>query len=252
MNKTPIVAIILIGLCAVFGIIMLEHREHAQVTVYTGDQFTIPDSCKHIALIGCTPNPTNYLAEHGNNPDCLKGLRASDFLDAAYVQDSFERTFAICKELGVDHLVIAYLPIYFVRMRPVLGDQFVCFCRMFLTNITADMTSLIKKAAQQAGYAGQATLIIPMDYQLAHVPFEITGKDERIRYLIKQFPVLKNITQSALSTITIINNEQSAEDEMIIAYLKYEYLYDKPIQYLTRSTGKKLFHKGPVLNERGI
>lgn len=167
-----------------------------------------------------------------------------DFLDREYVRDSFVRTFNVCKQQGVDHLIIAYLPIYFVRMRPVLGDQFVASCRMFFSNIMPDMTKLIEEAAWQVGYTGHATLIIPPDYQMARVPHEIADKDERIRYLIKQFPRLRNMKESVLKTITIINNEQSSEDDRLIAYLKYEYLYERPIIYRNCSTGKKQFHKG--------
>ena len=167
-----------------------------------------------------------------------------DFLDREYVRDSFVRTFNVCKEQGVDHLIIAYLPIYFVRMRQVLGGEFVASCRKFLSTITSEMTKLIEDAAQQADYKGQATLIIPPDYQLARVPLDSPDNEDRVRYLIKQFPVLRNMKESSLKLITIINNEQSAEDAMLIAYLKYEYLYEKPITYRTCSTGKKQFHKG--------
>lgn len=78
---------------------------------------------------------------------------------------------------------------------------------------------------------------------MAQIPELITQQNDRIRYLIKQFPTLKNINDSALDTITIINNEQSSEDEMLIAYLKYEYLFEKPIEYHTSSLGKPRFHQ---------
>lgn len=248
MNKIRTISSLLVVIvCALYGA-QLVHSAKEQVTTYTGDHFIIPHECRHIALLGCTPHPTQYLAEHGNNADCLRNISINNFLDIAYVADSFNETFKVCKKQGVDHLIIAYLPIYFMRMRAVLGNQFVTYCRMFFNSIVPEMKQLIKHAAQQTEYTGKITLIIPPDYQLARVPESIENKDDRIRYLIKQFPSFKNITSSALETIIIINNEQSSEDAMLISYLKYEYIFEKPINYITCSTGKKQFHSPNIKN----
>ena len=242
MNKKHIVGACIALMFVISISPLFLKKQYTSLSIYTGDHFFIPDECKHLALIGCTPHPTQYLVDHGNNKELIRNLHIDDFLDIEYVTDSFVRTFEICKEQRVDHLIIAYLPIYFVRMRPILGNTFVSDCRMFLNNIVPEISKLIARALQQTEYQGKATLIVPPDSQLARVPQSIDNKDDRIRYLIKQFPRLKNITGSAIDTITIINNEQSSEDEMLIAYLKYEYLYDKPIKYCTCSTGKKRFH----------
>ncbi len=242
MNKLRILGIVTV-IASIFLVIQLfRHDTQRQITAYTGDQFVIPHECKHIALLGCTPHPTQYLMNHDNKKELIRNLHIQDFLDIEYVTDSFVRTFEICKKEQIDHLVIAYLPIYFVRMRPLLGNSFVANCRMFLNNIVPEMSKLIANAIQQTGYQGTATLIAPPDYQLARVPESVDTIDDRIRYLIKQFPRLENITGSAVDTITIINNEQSSEDEMLIAYLKYEYLFKKPIEYHSASLGKKRFH----------
>src|SRR5271154_6740858 len=106
-------------LLASSAIIFYKYCTHMpRVDAYVGDYFFIPDNCKHIALIGCTPNPTDYLKEHRNTPGILQTVALHDFLDMEYVRDSFDRTFLRCIEHGVEHLVIAYLPIYYVQMRP--------------------------------------------------------------------------------------------------------------------------------------
>lgn len=242
MNRLRAISSLFVAIACALLVAQFVHSAKEQVTIYTGDHFSIPHDCRHIALLGCTPHPTQYLAEHGNNANCLRNMSIDSFLDVAYVTDSFDETFKICKKQGVDHLIIAYLPIYFIRMRTVLGNQFVTCCRIFFDRIIAEMKQLIEHAAQQSEYTGKITVIIPPDYQLARVPESIATKEDRIRYLIKQFPSLKNITNSALETITIVNNEQSSEDEMLISYLKYEYIFEKPITYNTCSIGKKQFH----------
>ena len=214
----------------------------SQIHAYIGDEFRIPEQCKHIALLGCTPHPTNYVKRHANNPELLDSIKLGDFLDLDYLGDSFNRTFMLCKENDIDHLVIAYLPIYYLGMHQLLGDGFVKSCRLFLDRIIKEIVPFIEKEAQKVGYRGQITVIVLPDYQLARVPMDLAGIEDRIRYLIKQFPRLKNISGSGLQTITIINNKESQEDDVIINYLKYEYLYEKPIMYKKLTTGKERFH----------
>jgi hypothetical protein len=215
-----------------------------KIEIYTGDCFCIPQNCKNLALLGCTPNPTNYLKEQTDIANVLQTITLDDFLDIDYLQDSFDQTFALCKEHGVDHLLLAYLPIYYIGMHELLGNQFVSGCRIFLNRIIKNIAPIIEKCSANSGFKGKITLIIPMDYQLARVPLSITGIGERIRYLIKQFPKLKNITESSLETITIINTQESAENDMLINYLQYEYLYEKPVAYKKCNISKERFH-GP-------
>lgn len=212
------------------------------VQVYTGDTFYIPAGCRNLGLLGCTPHPAHYLKEHGNDAQLLETITLSTFLDVDYVRDSFDRTFALCNVHQIDHLLIAYLPIYYIGLKQQLGDQFMSGCRHFFSRIVPEITSLITKSAVAVGYHGGVTLIIPPDYQLALVPQQLADTAERMRYLIKQFPKLNNISQSELQTITIINNKNSDEDDMLVNYFKYEYLYEKPVEYKKCDTGKERFH----------
>lgn len=241
MNKwTPFVALCAI-LCIVILVLFLPQKNN-NIVAYTGNHFFVPHECKHLALLGCTPHPTHYLANHGNDKELIRNLHIADFLDIAYVTDSYVRTFELCKEREIDHLLIAYLPIYFVRMKSMLGDQFVQYSRLYFKRIIPEITELIKKAQEQTDYQGKTTLIMPTDREMAQVPALVAQKDDRTRYLIKQFPKLQNISNSQLSTITIINNANSQEDDMLIAYLKYEYLFEKPLAYHTASLDKERFH----------
>ncbi len=221
-------SILLLGAGALF---IFYNQPAIKVQVYQGDSFRIPSNCKHLALLGCTPHPIHYLKDHGNDVRLLETIALDSFLDVHYVRNSFDQTFTRCKEFAIDHLLIAYLPIYYIGMRSILGDKFIYGCKQFFRQIIPEITELIKESAASIGYDGGITLIIPTNHQLSHVPHQLAEPADRIRYLIKQFPVLKNISQSILQTITIINNKASDEDDMLINYLKYEYLYEKPIVY---------------------
>ncbi len=214
------------------------------VHVYEGDSFRIPKTTKQCALLGCTPNPSQFLKKHNNNAQLLHNLKIDNFLDRDYLIDSFDRTLLICKEQAIDTLIIAYLPIYFIELRQLLGNNFIHECTLFLRNFAKEIVPLITQRAATVGYPGHIMLIIPPDYQLAKIPISPISVDERIAYLIKQFPRITNIAQSSLDTITIINNAANKEDDMLITYLKYEYLFEKPINYKTCSIGKERFHKG--------
>ncbi len=246
MNKLIGISLVVVSL-SILGV-WYSHTP-STVRVYTGDQFDIPADCKHIALLGCTPNPTNYIREQLNNGDLLAHIKLDDFLDIPYLQDSFARTLLLCKEDAIDHLIIAYLPIYYLELRQLLGSHFLEGCRKFLVCIIPQIQVLIAQAIKQVDYTGKVTLIIPTDCQLKHVPYEISGLDERIRYLIKQFPRLQNLSRSNVHSITIINNKESAEDDKIIDYFQYEYLYEKRIAFLKRNTGKERFHAPKIVNK---
>ena len=185
----------------------------SKINIYTGDYFNVPENCKHIALIGCTPHPTNYLKNKDNKFELLHNIKLNDFLDIEYLNDSFQRTFKICSDNKVDHLVIAYLPIYYIGLRQVFGNQFVRSCRVFLYRIIKEIESIIQNTSKSAGFAGNITLILPTDSELAKVPQNIADINERIKYLVKQFPRIENFNQ--LQTMTIINNKKSDEDDKI-------------------------------------
>jgi hypothetical protein len=216
------------------------HRS-PKFTVYTGDYFYIPD-CNNLGLLGCTPHPTEYLKNNNNNAELLKTITIEAFLDIDYLRDSFDRTFALCKDHSIDHLLIAYLPIYFYEMRQLLGDDFLSGCTVFLQRMSQQMPAIIKESSDRMEYQGKITLIIPPLHQLARIA-SIPSTHDRIPYLIKQFPKLLNRSAPSLQTITIINNTESSEDDQLIRYLNYEYLFEKPLGYAKCAIGKPRFHK---------
>lgn len=246
MNKVKLV----LYLSLIIGSIILacmhyQHRISSQrVCVYTGDSFFIPHETKNLALLGCTPHPSAYLARYDNNSKLLSTITLNDFLDKDYLCDSFKRTFTLCKEHHIDHLLIAYLPIYYLAMYKQLGTQFVKNCRTFLDQILKEIPLLIEQIIREVDFKGKVTLIAPPDYQLSRVPSTLENLEERFRYLIKQFPTLKNLSESALEKITIINNKASQEDDALIDYLKYEYLYEKRVIFEKLNIEKERFHEG--------
>lgn len=235
---------ILVGALGVF-IIRLHKADlnTGRVSVHVADHCVIPRGVTHVGLLGCTPHPTNYLK---NNPEGINGLAditIGDLLDVPYVYDSFVRTFTACKQHTIEHLIIAYLPVYYVGMRALCKDRFVSSIKTFLTAIIEDMRSLITKAAHVTNYQGSIVLLLPPSYQLDRVPMEITSLDERCRYLVKQFPKIQNIAESSLAKIIIINNRESPEDDALINYFKYQYLFKKAISFDTVHINKERFHK---------
>ncbi|MFA6066334.1 MAG: hypothetical protein WC707_04115 [Candidatus Babeliaceae bacterium] len=242
MNKILLITIASITLI-LSGVLYKKYinERSKRVLVYTGDQVILTHHAQHVALLGCTPHPTAYLKRNNNNGELLRTLKLEDFLDIEYLKNSFERTFSCCKEQKIDHLIIAYLPVYYVDMRELLGKDFVQYCRVFLNRMAQEMPDIIEKTARASAFTGTTTLVIPPDYQLERVPHYLNGMPERIKYLIKQFPRITN--KAKLETITVINNTQSQEDDMLIDYLQYEYLYEKPITYKKCVTGKDRFHK---------
>ena len=227
----------ILGLLFIFG----NYTADINIYCYTGDSFYIPQKCTNIALLGCTPHPMAYLRKHDDAD--LKNLTLNDFLDRDYLIDSFIKTFLICNERHIDHLIIAYLPIHFVEIRQLLGNQFISQCPIFLNNIAQEVKQIIEKVKKDVGFENEVTLIIPPMHQLARIPNKIDSFEERVRYLIKQFPLLKNISQSSLTTITVINNKSSDEDDKLIDYLKYEYLFEKSLVFEKCAIGKERFHK---------
>ncbi|HEX2977760.1 MAG TPA: hypothetical protein VHO47_01430 [Candidatus Babeliales bacterium] len=220
----------------------LYNAHPERVRIYTAINFEIPKNCKTLGIIGCTPHPTQYLKD---NPHAsFDQISLQEFLDVAYMEDSFYKTFEQCKQQNIDHLLIAYLPIYFVEMKRLKDAHFIKTCRSFFSSIKEEVKELIKKTAKKSNYLGEITLILPAEEQLLKIPAFLENADERIAYLVKQLPSLKNLSSSDLKTVVIINNVECTESEKIIELLKYEYLFERKIEYLSCAIGKERFHKG--------
>jgi hypothetical protein len=225
------------------GCIFYADLPSAKYTVTTAQFLRIYPRATHIALLGCTPHPTAYLRKQGAHLSLLENIRLEDFLDIPYLQDSFHTTFIRCKEQAVDQLIIAYLPIYYMEMRTLLGVEFITGCHLFFKQLAPSIMQLIKMNAEAVGYDGTVTLIFPTDEQLNRVPSALDETEDRYRYLVKQFPRLHNLERSSVNTISIINNQASVEDDELIRYFKYEYLFEKRVAYKKMNIGKERFHK---------
>lgn len=211
-----------------------------EVQVVTRTTFTVVPGYKRVALLGCTPHPTAYLSQ--SNHKEMAHLELKDFLDLAYLKDSFIQVLKICEDQKIDHLLIAYLPAYFVKMRQQLKEQFVKECQIFLHTVAPQIATFIRKLKKELALTVSVTIVVPPRESLEKVPANLSSFEERIRYLIKQFPRLDGIGH--LESILIINNKSSStEDSGIINYFKYEYLFEPPVRYLTSETTKKRFHQ---------
>lgn len=244
MNKVFYGLLVVTAIVFLFVLVRKHAYQQHQVQVYSGDSFVVDPHCKHIALLGCTPHPTTYLKEDKNRQISLENIKIADFLEVDYLLDSFSRTILLCSQEHIDHLVIAYLPVHFIEMRELLGDQFISQCRMFLNRIGAEIKPIIEQTVEALGFKGNISLILPTDYSIERVPEKIGSLDERVRYLIKELPTLKDIANSSLAIISIINNKPSEEDDKLIDYLKYEYLYEiDHIEFRKYAIGKERFHQ---------
>ncbi len=247
MNKKKSILIFFAAIGIFFTYYICQNRykkiiKNNKINVYTGDNFVIPANCKKLAFTGCTPHPSKYLKEKNGGIELLKTITLNDFLDVEYLRDSFDRTFSLCKQHEADHFLLAYLPIYYIEMHPILKEDFMQGCRIFLDRIVDDIVELMQESMDRIGFNKEVTLVIPTDYQIAHVPHELSGMDERVKYLIKELPKFKDISKSSLSSVLLINNIASVEDEKLISLLEYEYLYEKPISFDKSAIDKKPFH----------
>lgn len=237
MRYVTLCILALLGLSAF--IIYRGILRDASVTRSTGTTFAVPQGCKRLALLGCTPHPTEYLS-HKKDPKTMANLTLKDFLDRDDLKDSFTQVLKICEDNKVDHLLIAYLPIYFVSMRKLLQERFVDECEIFLHTIAPQIADVIKTLKKELGISVPVTLVIPSREALEKTPRAIGSSEDRVRYSIKQFPHLDGIDH--LEDILIINNKGSSQNDGIIRYLRYEYLLEPPVSYTTRETSKKRFH----------
>ncbi len=239
MNKYFYLPLILIG---IIGIYVCTHQITERVNVYTGTTFFIPAQVRNLALLGCTPQPSIYL-QNKDNRRFLSSIKLNKLLDIDYLKDSFEQTITLCKHNSVDHLLIAYLPIYFSDIKQSNPETFIDDCTTFLENIAPQIKTLIEEIMKTMDYSIPVTIILPTRKELEKVPSGRMTNKQRIQFLIKQFPQLINLNTSDLRIITIINNKNSDQNEEIINYFEYEYLFNKPIEYSILSTDKEKFHK---------
>ena len=210
------------------------------IVYYTGSTFQVPKGCARLALLGCTPHPTAYLSQKPL-PKRLSELTLEDILDMSYLEDSFSQVLKICKDEKVDHLLIAYLPIYFVKMKQLLKDAFIKEAQGFLKAVAPQIASVISNLKHKLGITLPVTLVLPTQEALERIPTSFVSSEERVQYSIKQFPQIEG--RDKLKEIIIINNKGSSQNEGIIRYLRYEYLYDPPVSYLVRDTQKERFHR---------
>ncbi len=228
----------LIGLLLIIVGLFYYSRIPSEATVLTGSTFTVPTGCKRVALLGCTPHPMVYLSQ--KNPKQMANLMLKDVLDLDDLKDSFSQVLRICEDTKMDHLLIAYLPIYFVKMRQLLKELFVSECHIFLQTIAPQIAKFVRDLKNELGITVPVTLVIPPREALEKVPDQIVSPEQRVQYSIKQFPRLSGIDR--LEEILIINNKSTSQNEGIIRYLQYEYLLEPPVRYTTIETSKERFH----------
>ena len=80
---------IFISIVVSIGLIVLYCTPETTFKVHCSNSFAIPSHCKHLGLLGCTPQPAQYLNEHGNDAKLLENITLDCFLDSNYVRDSF-------------------------------------------------------------------------------------------------------------------------------------------------------------------
>ncbi len=243
MNKIYLCGFLIV-LVTITALSLLNKSHTLSVTCYTGNHIYLKRDDKHVAFLGCTPHPTKYLKELPNHHIAiLNEITLSKIIDIDDLFDSFCKTLFICKNNNVDHLIIAYLPIYFMELKQLLGKNFIQGIQQFFKNIVPSIIMLISQAKIHSRYTGNITLILPPVDQLTLIPEHFNHPATRTAYLAKQFPRIKNIDACPIETITIINNENDAESRELINYFSYTYLLKKPITYQIHAIGKKRFHK---------
>src|ERR1700689_2328388 len=69
---------------------LMDKAVDQTVTVISGGTYQVPSSCKHLALLGSTPHPTQYLHDHDMDYNRLWRLQLEDFIDVEQLQESFK------------------------------------------------------------------------------------------------------------------------------------------------------------------
>lgn len=236
------IAIILTILLSTLGIYKLGIFTDAQpVSLISSNKFRISNNIKRLAIMGCTPHPSSYLEKNIDKKISLKNLKLKDFLDIQDLEDSLEQLIKCCMDNQADHLLIAHLPIHYVKLKEMLGNNFIKEMTYFLNSIGPEMKEIVTKVKNKLKYEKNITIILPAKESLAKIPNHELSYEDRILYLIKQFPRFLGINY--LDKIIIINNKGSRQNDGLINYLKYEYLFEKPIKYEIASLNKERFYK---------
>jgi hypothetical protein len=219
------------------------------VTIYQGSTYTLPHNCPNLGLLGCTPHPSAYLkklaAENSASVSKLdlSKLMLTDFINLDDLKDSFTETLLLAKTHKIDHILIAYLPVYFIATKRLIKQDAAKRIQSFLISCGNQIGELVKKLQEELSIFIPITIVLPTKQALNKIPSDFVSDDEYVRCLIKQFPRLAGFENSNLKTITIINTSDDAgQNAPIINLLKYEYLFERPLEYREISTRKKRFH----------
>lgn len=237
---------VLLGLAILVGVVRHAlHRSDTDVVVLREGRFVVPGNCKRIALIGATPNPTLFLQNNRSAATHLGCIRIDDFIDVSYLKDSFEQLLKLCVDLRVDHLVFAYLPVYYSKIQEEYGDKTPKMIEAFLTSLVPQMRNAIIDVVRKCGINVSVTIMPPVTDEINRIPAKVHSPRHYAQYLTKEFPRL-DFSNSQLETVVIINTNQiknATETEDIVSYLQYEYLFERALTYEQAFIDKPSVHK---------
>jgi len=237
IKYTAIIVIILLLILCLLKLDIITNNQPVSL-IYATD-FNIKNNIRNLAIMGCTPHPTNFLQKNQNIS--LKNINLKEFLDIQDLENSFEDLINCCRDNEVDHLLIPYLPVHYIKLKEILDNNFIKEITYFLDSSSAEIKEIITKVKNKLNYDKNITIILPTKKSLKQIPNYELSYEDRIAYLIKQLPKLKGINN--LDNIIIINNKGSRQNEELINYLKYEYLFEKPIRYRIATLNKEKFYK---------
>jgi len=236
-------AAILLAVAAVaaFYLLHVNNQPQQQVTVSQTGLFYVPKNCKHLGLLGSTPHPTLYVKKQKQFN--LHEIKLPDFLDTAALKDSFAKTVQLCEKQGIDHLLIAYLSVYYANLKKEFGERVSSMMSIFLRSIAPQIRELIQDVLISMHSTLPVTLMLPTYNELERIPDEVVSEEQYAQFLIKQFPALE-WSHSDLQYITIINTklDEGEQTNAIEQYLQYEYLYSRPVIFKQAAIDKKRFH----------
>lgn len=226
---------------AAFYLLRVNNQLQQQVVVSQTGVFYVPKSCKHLGILGSTPHPTLYVKKQKQLD--LQAIKLQDFLDITALKDSFTKTVQLCEKQGIDHLLIAYLPVYYAKLKNEFGERASSMVSIFLRSISPQIRELIQDVLISMDSALPVTLMLPTYNELKRIPDEVVSEEQYAQFLIKQFPAL-DWSDSDLQYITIINTklDEGEQNNAIERYLQYEYLYNKPVQFMQAAIEKPRFH----------
>jgi hypothetical protein len=227
---------------------LYENFHHSKkIEVLKADSFSISSSCRRIALLGATPNPTFYLKSKDDWFTAISRIILKDFLNEEFLLDSYCRVLNICNEQFVGTVILAFLPSYYADIRYKLKEHFIEGIETFFERIIPQIYSLLEKAIEKTEFKGNIVLALPTEKQLNLMCRSLTDEDENICFFVKQYPHLEDIHKSQLEEIIIITNSGlEAQSKKVVEYLKYEYLFEKDLKYSTYYTGKRRFHENSI------